>query len=277
MKPSPGPALSRPPAVPEIRINGRLIARDAVDREMQHHPAPSLDTAFRQAGLALVVRELLLQRAEARALRATPIEDETHEEALIRMLIERECAAPEPLEADCRRYFNQNPGRFRTPDLHEVSHIFFPAPNDDPEARAAARNAARAVLDELEGNSARFAGAARKYSHCPSRDQGGHLGLLGRGQTAPEFEKALSRLRIGEIARHPLETRYGFHIVLLHHREPGQPLPFEALRSDIAAYLSEQAQRRAISQYLRILAGEADIEGIDLDGVTSPLTPCTRG
>lgn len=265
MKSSPGPALLRPPAGPEIRINGRLIARDAIDREMQHHPAPSLDTARRQAGLALVVRELLLQRAEALALRATPIEDETHEEALIRMLIERDCATPEPMEADCRRYFNQNPERFRTPDLHEVSHIFFPAPDDDPEARAAARNSARAVLDELEGNPARFASAARKYSHCPSRDQGGHLGLLERGQTAPEFEKALSRLRIGEIARHPLETRYGFHIVLLHHREPGQPLPFEALRSDIAAYLREQAQRRAISQYLRILAGEADIEGINLD------------
>jgi peptidyl-prolyl cis-trans isomerase C len=45
------------------------------------------------------------------------------------MLIERECAAPEPMDADCRRYFNQNPERFRTPDLHEVSHILFPAPN----------------------------------------------------------------------------------------------------------------------------------------------------
>lgn len=165
--------MSRPPAGAEIRINGRLIARDAIDREMQHYPAPSLDTARRQAGLALVVRELLLQRAGELALRATPIEDETREEALIRMLIERECAAPEPMEADCRRYFDQNPARFRTPDLHEVSHVFFPAPDNDPEARAAARNSARAVLDELEGNPARFAGAARKHSRCPSRDQGG--------------------------------------------------------------------------------------------------------
>jgi peptidyl-prolyl cis-trans isomerase C len=272
MKSSHAPALSRPAAAPEIRINGRLIARDAIDREMQHHPAPSLDTARHQAGLALVVRELLLQRAEALALRATPVEDETHEEALIRMLIERECAAPEPMDADCRRYFNRNPERFRTRDLHEVSHIFFPAPNDDPEARAAARNSARAVLDELEGNPAQFASMARKHSHCPSREQGGHLGLIERGQTAPEFEKALSRLSIGEIARHPLETRYGFHIVLLHHREPGQPLPFEALRSDIAVYLREQAQRRAISQYLWILTGEAEIEGIDLDAAASPLT-----
>jgi len=271
MRPSPEPAVSRPPAAPEIRINGRLIARDAVDREMQHHPASSLDTARRQAGLALVVRELLLQRAEALALMATPIEDETQEEASIRMLIERECPVPEPTDADCRRYFNQNPGRFRTPDLHEVSHIFFPAPNDDSEARAAARDSARAVLDELDGSPAQFANAARRHSRCPSREQGGHLGVIERGQTVPEFEKALSRLPIGEIARHPLETRYGFHIVLLHRREPGQPLPFGALRSDIAIYLSEQAQRRAINQYLRILADEADVEGIDLDAATSSL------
>jgi peptidyl-prolyl cis-trans isomerase C len=259
------PSVPHPPGAPKIRINERLIASDAIDREMQHHPASSLDTARRQAGLALVVRELLVQRAEALALVATPIEDETQEEALIRTLIERECATPEPMDADCLRYFNQNPERFRTPDLHEVSHIFFPAPNDDPEARASARNSARAVLDELGGNPAQFAEAARKHSHCPSREQGGHLGLIERGQTVPEFEKALSRLPVGEITRHPLETRYGFHAVLLHHREQGQPLPFEALRSDIAAYLWEQTQRRAINQYLRILAGEAAIEGIDLD------------
>lgn len=262
---------SLPPTLPDITVNGQTISPADIDREVQYHPADDLRMARRQAATALVVRELLLQRARALGIEAMPIEDETRHEAVIRVLIERECAVPEPTGADCRRYFDNNRERFRTPNRHEVSHIFFPAPNDDADARAQARAAARAVLDGLDGDVGAFAAAAAEHSRCPSRDQGGRLGLIDRGQTAPEFEKALSRLAIGEIARHPLETRYGFHVVLLHDREPGEPLPIDAVAGDIAAYLHEQVQRRAISQYLKVLAGEAEIAGIDLDAADTPL------
>lgn len=265
------PTVNRRPGTQPIRVNQRTVTRDEIDREVQYHPARNQNDARRQAAMALVVRELLLQRAATLAIEASPAEDESQEEALIRVLIERECDAPEPTDADCQRYFEQNCQRFRTPDIHDVSHIFFPAPNDDADLRAEARAAARTVLDEMNGDCERFAEAARAHSRCPSRDNGGHLGLIERGQTAPEFEKALSRLPVGAITQHPLETRYGFHLVLIHHREPGQPLPFEVVHSDIAAYLREQVQRRALSQYVKVLAGDADINGIDLEAATSPL------
>lgn len=260
-----------PPTLPDVVVNGHRISSADIDREVQYHPASDLRIARHQAATALVVRELLLQRARRLDIKATPIEDESHDECLIRVLIERECAVPEPTEVDCRRYFDRNGERFRTPDLHEVSHIYFPAPNDDADARAQARAAARQVLNELNGDVGGFATAAAEHSHCPSREKGGLLGVIERGQTAPEFEKALSRLLVGEIAHHPLETRYGFHVVLVHAREPGEPLPFDAVASDIAAYLREQVQRRAISQYLKMLAGEAEIAGIKLDAAGSPL------
>lgn len=267
----PGAANPPRPGTRDITVNGRTITRDAIDREVQYHPAPSIEDGRRQAAVALVVRELLVQRAEVLGVTAQPVEDETAEEACIRMLVERECACPEPAEADCRRYFETNGGRFRTPDMHEVSHILLPAPNDDEALRHEARKAARDVLAELDGDTAHFAEMARLYSRCPSREAGGHLGLVERGQTAPEFERALSRMPVGEISRHPLETRYGFHVVLVHQRQPGKPLPFETVRLDIARYLSEQVYRRAISQYLRVLASQADIRGIDFDAASTPL------
>ena len=72
-----------------VSVNGVAIPRDAIVREMQHHPAAKPIAAWQQAARALVVRELLLQRAQQLGLQPEPISDtdgrrETDEEALIR-------------------------------------------------------------------------------------------------------------------------------------------------------------------------------------------------
>lgn len=256
---------------PSIRVDGRTIDAQAVDREAQYHAAPSLAEARRRAAQALVVRELLLAEAGRQGIAGDDTEPATRDEARIRVLIERNVALPEPTEADCRRYYASNPGRLRIADTHDLSHILIPAPADDAEARARARRAATDLCAMLRAEPQRFAELARKHSRCPSREAGGHLGLVGRGQTAPEFERALSRLPVGTVPGHPVETRYGFHVVLIHARQVGQPLAFDACRARIAEYLRENVRRRAISQYIRLLAANHDIEGFDLGAATSPL------
>jgi peptidyl-prolyl cis-trans isomerase C len=59
-----------------ITVNGVMISRDAIQREMQHHPAARPITAWQQAARALVIRELLLQRARCLGLAAEPICDD---------------------------------------------------------------------------------------------------------------------------------------------------------------------------------------------------------
>jgi len=39
----------------------------------------------------------------------------------------------------------------------------------------------------------------------------------------------------------------------------------------IADYLHERSWRRAISQYIRLLASQADLQGVELDTVENPL------
>ena len=78
-----------------VSVNGVPITRDAIQREMQHHPAEKPIAAWQQAAQALVIRELLLQRAAELALNPEPISDpsgrrETDEEARIRALLDRE-------------------------------------------------------------------------------------------------------------------------------------------------------------------------------------------
>jgi len=256
----------------DILVNGQVITEDSINREVQYHPAPNLRTARRQAATALVVRELLLDEAQRQGLDTiTPEGDETREEAMIRDLLDRKVDRPEPTESDCRQWFETNREKLRTPDQHEVSHILLPAPPDDEELRHQAKKQAKALVQQLRSDKASFLTLAREYSRCPSAEEGGHLGIISRGQTTPEFERALSRLPVGEVAEHPLESRYGFHVVLIHKREEGRPLSFEEARPQIESYLSESVYRRAVSQYIQILAGEADIQGIDLDAATSPL------
>ncbi len=266
------PVDATPHPRPEIRIrvDGRSINDRDIDREAQYHHAPSLNEARRLAAQALVIRELLLAEADAQGLSDNGDTD-TRDEARIRVLIERNIDVPDPTEPDCRRYYDANPARMRTADRHEVSHILIPAPPDDAELRADARHLAMELTGRLRVESCRFAELAREHSRCPSKEAGGYLGMIERGQTAPEFEKALSRLPVGKVPEYPVETRFGFHVVLIHARHDGKPLAFDACREKIADYLREHVRRRAISQYIRLLAADHDIEGFDLDAATSPL------
>jgi peptidyl-prolyl cis-trans isomerase C len=68
-----------------------------------------------------------------------------------------------------------------------------------------------------------------------------------------------------------VKTRFGYHVLRLDRRIGGAQLPFEAVRERIAAYLREHVWRRAVSQYLQLLVGQAEIEGIELNGASSPL------
>ena len=117
----------------------------------------------------------------------------------------------------------------------------------------------------------RFAELAQQLSACPSAAQGGNLGQITRGQTVPEFETFLFNLEEGQICPVPVKTRFGYHVLRLDRRIEGRQLPFEAVRDKIADYLHQRVWRQAVSQYLQLLVGQAEIRGIELKGASSPL------
>lgn len=261
-----------------ILVNGTGIDEAAINAEVQYHPAESLGQAREAAARALVVRELLLQAATHLGIDdAEPLVDpktgrrETPEEALIRTVIEREVEIPKPDEAACRRYYDNNRKRFRSEDLFEVAHILFLADPEDADATARAQEQADATLARVLAEPDSFGTLAAELSACPSAAEHGNLGQISRGQTVPEFESFLFGLEAGRIAATPVKTRFGYHVVRLDRRVEGRELPFDAVRERIAGYLREHVWRRAVSQYLQLLVGQADIRGIDLNGASSPL------
>lgn len=259
-----------------VSVNGVAIPSADIARETQHHRSSDPDEAWTMAARALAIRELLAQEADRLGIDADPIEDEegrreTPQEARYRALLECEVVVPRADEGACRRYYEQNRRRFRSPDLFEPAHILLPAAHGDIQARQAARRTATALIDLLRADREAFARLAKEHSACPSGEQGGNLGQIGPRQTVAEFEAALRIMDTGTVHPEPVETRYGLHIVRLDRRIDGRELPFEAVHGRIADYLDTAVHFRALQQYVSVLAGRAVVTGVDLAGATGPL------
>lgn len=249
----------------EIHVNDRCIDEDAILREMQYHPAENAGAARRAAAEWLVIQALLLDRAKALGI------DAADEAAAVKAVIEREVDIPAPEEAECRRYYDNNPSRFRSPDLVEAAHILLPASPDDEEQRARAEALAGELIEMLSAAPERFGEVARAQSACDSKHNDGRLGQLSRGDTVPEMETFLFNLDEGQLSPVPVKTRYGIHVVRVDKRVPGRALPYEAVSEKIADYLKETSWRRAFRQYVQLLAGSAHISGFDIASAETPL------
>ncbi|MEX3776477.1 peptidylprolyl isomerase [Pseudomonas sp. MYb118] len=255
---------------PIVSVNGVAITPEALAQELQYHPAESREEAVYLAAKALVIRELLQQRIAELGLALEVGAGENEEEAATRLLLEREVKVPDLDEETSQRYYDSNRARFHSAPLLAVRHILLECAPDDAEARSIAFDQAEVLLQRLNDFPGSFAELALKYSACPSKEQGGSLGQISKGQTVPELERQLFTLPTG-LAGKPLESRYGWHVISVDQRIEGQQLPYEAVATAIRTQLQQGVWQKALVQYLQTLIGAADVRGIHLQGADSPL------
>ena len=250
-----------------ITVNGAAIDEAAIAAEMQYHSASSVAQARAAAAQALVTRELLSQEAARLGFEAEKIDGESKFDRLLAA----EVSVPEPDEATGLRYYQANRARFRSPELYEAAHILIAAPANDDAATGRAKAAAEALIATLQREPDRFAELAGRHSSCPSKEAGGSLGQISRSDIASELATFLAALEEGQLCPVPVRTRHGYHVLRLDRRAAAADLPFEAVCARIAAYLSAIAWHNAVRQYIGLLAGRAEIRGIDLLGWETPL------
>lgn len=191
----------------------------------------------------------------------------------VETLLERELQVPEPSEEACRRHYAANAAAWRAGERVRARHILF-AVTPGVDVAALRKQAEPVYLDVRcrdAGEGDVFAESARKWSNCPSGEAGGELGWLAAGDCAPEFARELfGRIEIGVLPR-LVHSRFGLHIVEVLEREPGSVRPFEQVRGAVAMALRQQAWVSALRQYLQLLAGDAVLEGVELDAAPTPL------
>jgi len=191
----------------------------------------------------------------------------------IEALLDRELRVPEPSEEACSRHFAAHEATYQTGERVRLRHILFAVtPGVDV---VALRNRAETTLLDVrchDGKSGeRFADAARASSNCPSGADGGELGTLSAADCAPEFAREIfGRADVGVLPR-LVHSRFGLHVVEVLSREPGIAQSFADVHGAVANSLRQQAYVTALRQYLSLLAGEARVEGIDLDASDTPL------
>lgn len=224
--------------------------------------------------------ELLRQAAVAQRLLpasdAATADGVLSEEAssAIEALLEHNLSQPEPSEDACRRHHAAHQATYSTGERVRVRHILFAVtPGVDV---VALRNRAETTLLDVRCHDGQalddaFAKAASTMSNCPSGAEGGDLGWLVTTDCAPEFAKELfGHAEVGVLPR-LVHSRFGLHVVEILAREPGVPQPYEIVKGAVSQSLKQQAYVTALRQYMQVLAGEANIVGVDIDAADTPL------
>lgn len=252
-----------------IQVNDTPISEAAIMVEMQYHPADSKRTAMLKAAESLVIGELLRQRAAELGLEISTENNVVTENNYLDALLAREVLIPTATDVECEQYYKLNPQRFTSSPLLEVRHILLAAAPEDDSARVEAKTLSEILIQQLQQGTS-FVEAARNYSACPSKETGGSLGQISRGQTVPEFERQIFSAEPGLMPQ-GIESRYGVHVVEVMRKVPGQQLPYSAVKQKIADYLNEKVRRKAVAQYIHQLIVQARIDGYDFQLSASPL------
>ena len=189
----------------------------------------------------------------------------------IEALLDQALQLPEPSEDACRRHHAAQSARYAIGERALLRHVLF-AVTPGLDVNALRQRAEGCLLDlRCDRGATRFAEVAGATSNCPSGAQGGELGWLMASDCAPEFAREIfGHAEIGVLPR-LVATRFGLHVVEVLAREPGTQPAYEAVRSAVAQALRQQAFATALRQYLQLLAGQAQVVGVDLDAAPTPL------
>ena len=166
---------------------------------------------------------------------------------------------PQVTEAEVRRYYDTHPEQFERPRTARftvalLSTGLTPADDEATLARVAA------LRREIEGG-ADFAEVARRSSQDPSsKDQGGDLGWIRRGQTVAAFDSAAFALPVGQLSQ-PVRTQFGFHVIQVQERPEGaDSAKVRHILVPIAKSDDELARIDARADSLEQLAESGDLE-----------------
>jgi len=154
-------------------------------------------------------------------------------------------------EEEAKAYYEAHEGDYMHQESRKARHILIapvqPAESGTPTSVPTQTDweAAQAEADKVRSeilNGADFASEAGKYSDdVATRDSGGELGSIVRGQMVPAFEEAVFSLKKGELSE-PIKTQYGYHLIEVTDITPEQQLTFDEVKEGIKSALLEQRQ-----------------------------------
>jgi parvulin-like peptidyl-prolyl isomerase len=240
-------------------IINRVILEGAIEKEGITVTEDQIDARMAEIKEQAGSDEAFAERLGMLGMSEDQLRDEMTTALKVEALLARHREVTEVTDAEVEAYYNENKERFVQPERVQASHILIGTQEDDTAAeKSLKRSEAEGLLAELR-QGGDFAQLAHQHSTCPSKENGGDLGLFQRGQMVPEFEMAAFGLGIGEMSD-IVETKFGYHIIKVTDREEGRTVPFEEAKEGVALYLDGQNKNQLMNDYMQELRAEATIE-----------------
>lgn len=194
----------------------------------------------------LIRFKLLAQAAEERGL----VQERTiaAELALQRMqLLGRRMASRfleenPPTEAELREAYEANLDDYRAPE-YKARHILV-----DSEEEA------RNVISELN-EGADFAKLAETRSTGSTASEGGDLGYFTADSMVEPFSQAVTSMEVGTYSTDPVQTQYGWHVILLEDINEQEAPGLDAVRSEIR----REVEMQKLEEYVESLKSEQTV------------------
>ena len=168
-------------------------------------------------------------------------------------LLEEESQAEIVTEQEAKKYYDTRPDLFKSEVLITASHILKMAKSENEMVEAEKKII---EIKELLNEGGDFLDLIRTESDDAQND--GHLGTFGKGRMVPPFEKAAFALSPGEVSE-PVQTQFGWHLILLHEKKDPVVTPFEEVKEKIIEYLGEKRKDAAFDKFLDGLKKNAEI------------------
>lgn len=137
-------------------------------------------------------------------------------------------------DKEASEYYEANKEKFTTGESVNASHILVES-----------EDLAKELIEKINTGAISFEDAAKEYSTCPSKENGGNLGDFSKGQMVPEFDSAVFSMTVGELGSEPVKTQFGYHVIKLNSKKPSETMPFENIAEDIKDALLNEKRRKA--------------------------------
>jgi peptidyl-prolyl cis-trans isomerase C len=106
---------------------------------------------------------------------------------------------------------------------------------------------AKAIIAQLD-KGADFSELAKEKSTGPSGSSGGKLGWFGAGQMVAPFSEAAAKLNKGEYTKEPVQTQFGWHVIILDDTRESTPPPFEDVKDRLKMLLANQQLQKHVEE-----------------------------
>jgi len=152
-------------------------------------------------------------------------------------------------EKEVKAYFKDNKDEFKSKDQVKARHILVKTEKE-----------AKDLIAELKKGKD-FGLLAKDNSIDPSgKANNGDLGWFAKGQMVKPFETVAFSLKKGEYSKTPVQTQFGYHIILVEDKKDEKDMSFEEVKEDINAFLLQQKQKVLLDKLIAEAEGIVNIE-----------------